>query len=194
MRNDSCGGREGRFNYGMFQVITDSNNYLQLLCTFSFHAGNYYVIMWIIQFALNTWTVAEREKGEEGKPRKIVEHWGGGGHEWRFFVLFFFKRRTVVLLSSPLPFNSHWPVVTGWLKRSAAKSHQQTQQRGLNTCRQSPCVVRGEKLWAVRDLKSVEFMRLSCFKLLTSIFKFIVDSATDNLIHSHECCSRSALE
>ena len=106
-----------------------------------------------------------------------------GGAWMKVFCFVFFKRRTVVLLSSPLPFNSHWPVVSGWLKRSAAKSHQQTQQRGLNTCRQSPCVVRGEKFWAVRDLKSVEFMRLSWFKLLTSIFKFIVDSATDNLIH-----------
>lgn len=45
MRNDSHGGRGGGFNYGMFHLITNSNNYLQLLCTFSFHACNYYAIM-----------------------------------------------------------------------------------------------------------------------------------------------------
>lgn len=83
MRNDSRGGREGRFNYGMFQVISDSNNYLQLLCTFSFHSCNYYVIMWIIQFALNTWTVAEGEEGETRRQRKQekTEERRGGGKE-----------------------------------------------------------------------------------------------------------------
>lgn len=45
MKNDRQSGREGRFNCnGMFQVITDSNNYLKLLCTFSFQTHNYYAI------------------------------------------------------------------------------------------------------------------------------------------------------
>lgn len=122
MRNDSHGGREGGFNYGMFHLITNSNNYLQLLCTFSFHACNYYVIMWIIHFGLNTWIVAKNGRSEAKENSRKQRKSKVRDRKWMEFSR---GRRTVVdfVLSSRLI--SHWPSVLGD-RRSAANPIQQT--------------------------------------------------------------------
>lgn len=95
--------REGSLNYGMFQVITDSNNYLQLLCTFSFQTWNYDVIMWIIHRCFTARTEEKRRGGRTWSRgnQKNWENWPSS--------------------SSPRPprfsiINSHWPSIMGdWM-------------------------------------------------------------------------------
>lgn len=126
---DSRGGREGQFNHGMFQVITDSNNYLQLLCTFSFHTAQLLCDYMnnSIWFEYMNWSRERRRreaKENRGKARREkVNGWCFREDQWLW---------STSLLSRLI---SHWPPLSWVIRKFSNKSHPTNRtERVRSTC------------------------------------------------------------